>query len=63
MIQDKDFPMSSLPCHMPGYEDPCVDCPLNHCPMDPDPDQDQDEPERDRRDSAVPDYDDPIYQG
>ena len=32
MVSDADISDDSLPCHMPGYDDPCVDCPLDNCP-------------------------------
>jgi hypothetical protein len=25
------MPEATLPCHIPGYIDPCPDCPLDEC--------------------------------
>lgn len=32
MSWNPDYPIEALPCHMPGYENPCPDCPLDECP-------------------------------
>jgi hypothetical protein len=32
MVSDEGISNESLPCHMIGYVNPCVDCPLDNCP-------------------------------